>query len=120
LFDELVDRFGDPPQAVTNLMAVARLKAFGAEYRIESISQKGDDFQIKIHSDENARLDGQKLFAIASKWEGRVKLLSGPQIMMIIRCKGLTAEQSIEFVEKVLVQYKEALKTKGELQDVAK
>jgi transcription-repair coupling factor (superfamily II helicase) len=120
LYDELVDRFGDPPQAVTNLIAVARLKAFGAEYRIESISQKGDDVVIKVHPDENARLDGQKLFQIASQWEGRVKLLSGPQITMVVRCKGLTAEQSIEFVEKVLVQYKEALKTKGELQDVAK
>lgn len=41
LHDELVDRFGDLPQAVFNLLSVARLKAYGAEYRIETISQKG-------------------------------------------------------------------------------
>ncbi|MFC0216124.1 transcription-repair coupling factor [Paenibacillus chartarius] len=120
LADELLDRFGEPPQAVQNLLAVARLKAFGAEYRIEQISQKGDDFQIKISADQNARLDGQKLHAMSSQWDGRVKLLSGPQIVINIRCKGFTPEQSIAFVEKFLVQYKGALKPKGELQDVAK
>jgi transcription-repair coupling factor (superfamily II helicase) len=120
LHDELVDRFGDPPQAVLNLLAVARLKVFGIEYKIESISQKGDDFQIKIHESQNGRLDGQKLFAMSSQMDGRVKLIPGPQITIMIRCKGFTPEQSIDFIEKFLVQYKEALKTKGELQDVAK
>jgi transcription-repair coupling factor (superfamily II helicase) len=37
-----------------------------------------------------------------------------------VRCKSLNPEPSIELVETFLVQYKEALKTKGELQDVAK
>jgi transcription-repair coupling factor (superfamily II helicase) len=120
LLDELIDRFGEPPQAVLNLLAVARLKVFGAEYRIEQISQKGDDIQIKISESENGRLDGQKLFDLFSQWDNRVKLLSGPQIIVHIRCKGFTPEQSIEFVEKFLVQYKEALKPKGELHNVAK
>ncbi|WP_394297994.1 transcription-repair coupling factor [Gordoniibacillus kamchatkensis] len=120
LLDELIDRFGEPPQAVLNLVAAARLKAFGAMYRIEQISQKGDDFQIKMSPDQNERLDGQKLFAMTPLWDNRVKLLSGPQIIVHIRCKGFTPEQSIAFVEKFLVQYKEALKPKGELHNVAK
>jgi transcription-repair coupling factor (superfamily II helicase) len=120
LESELLDRFGEPPQAVRNLLAAARLKAFGAEYRIEQISQKGDDFLIKLSADQNERLDGQKLHVMSSQWDGRVKLVSGPQIVIDIRCKGFTPEQSIAFLDRFLVQYKEALKPKGELQNVAK
>ena len=65
LHEELVDRFGDLPQAVFNLLAVARIKVYGSKYGIESISQKGDDFLIKVHDDQNPKLDGQKLIALS-------------------------------------------------------
>ncbi|MZQ83444.1 transcription-repair coupling factor [Paenibacillus sp. 5J-6] len=120
LHDELVDRFGDLPQAVFNLLSVARLKAYGAEYRIETISQKGDDYVIKVHIDQNGRLDGQKLLNLSKGFDGRIKLNADPQLHIVIRCKGMKPEASIELVEKFLVQYKDVLKTKGELKDVAK
>ena len=59
LHEELVDRFGDLPQAVFNLLAVASLKVYGSEYRIETISQKGDDYLIKMHIDQNGKMDGR-------------------------------------------------------------
>ncbi|WNR44770.1 transcription-repair coupling factor [Paenibacillus roseipurpureus] len=120
LHDELVDRFGDLPQAVFNLLTVARLKAYGSEYRIETISQKGEDYLIKVHIDQNGRLDGQKLLALSKGFDGRIKLNADPQLLIVIRVKGLKPEASIELLEKFLVQYKDVLKTKGELQDVAK
>ncbi|MCD1261888.1 transcription-repair coupling factor [Paenibacillus athensensis] len=120
LHEELVDRFGDPPLAVLNLLAVARMKVYGSQYRIETISQKGDDYQIKVHADQNDKLDGQKLFSLSNRFEGRIKLVAGPQITVLVRCKGLKPEAAIDMVEQFLVQYKQALKTKGELQDVAK
>jgi transcription-repair coupling factor (superfamily II helicase) len=120
LHEELVDRFGDLPLAVHNLLAVARFKVYAAAYRIETISQKGDDFLIKIHTDQNGKLDGQKLFSLSNQFDGRIKLVAGSQILINVRCKSLKPEESIDLVEKFLVQYKDALKTKGELQDVAK
>jgi transcription-repair coupling factor (superfamily II helicase) len=120
LQEELVDRFGDLPQAVLNLLAVTRLKSYGSQYRIETISQKGDDFQIKVHADQNGEIDGQKLFTLSNRFEGRIKLVAGPNIQILVRCKNLQPEPSIELLEKFLVQYQEALKTKGVLQDVAK
>lgn len=120
LQEELIDRFGDLPQAVTNLMTVARLKIYGAEYHIESITQKGDDYHIKIHPSQNNELDGQKLFELSTDFGNRVKLHSGAQIHIQVKCKGMSSEDSIAFLEKFLQQYKTALKTKGELQDVVK
>jgi transcription-repair coupling factor (superfamily II helicase) len=120
LHDELVDRFGDPPQAVSNLLAVAKLKVFGASYMIESISQKGDNYLVTIHKDQSGNLDGQKLMAVSNQFEGKVRLIPGAQILIEFRCKGMKPEASIELLEQFLAQYKSALKIKGELHNVAK
>lgn len=119
LHEELVDRFGDLPQAVVNLLAVARLKVYGSEYSIESISQKGDDLFLKIDKSQNERIDGQKLFQIGLNFDGRIKLIAGPSIQIQVKCKGLHPDASIELLEKFLVQYKEVVKSKGELHNVA-
>ena len=120
LQEELVDRFGDLPLAVENLLTVARIKVYGALYAIEWISQKGDDYQIKIHSDQNGKLDGKKLVSIAAQFEGKLKIVPGPHILLELKCRGLKPEQAMELLEKFLVQYQEVLKSKGELENVAK
>lgn len=119
LQEEIEDRFGTLPPAVLNLLAVARLKVYGANYAIESISQKGEDIQLRIRSSENGNLDGQRLHALSASFEGRIKLIPGAQIVIQMKCKGLAPEASIEMLERFLVQYKEALKMKGELRHVA-
>ncbi len=120
LLEELQDRFGKPPQAVLNLMAISRIKAYGTMYKIEYMGLKSEDFTIKIHPDQNETLDGQKLMTLSSQFEGRIKLVAAPQIQLLIRCKGLGPEQSIDVLERFLEKYKNALKTKGETQDVSK
>jgi transcription-repair coupling factor (superfamily II helicase) len=119
MHEEIEDRFGNLPQAVLNLLAVARLKVYGSQYAFESISQKGDDIQLKVHAEENGNLDGQRLHTLSSQFDGRIKLMAGSQITIQMKCKGLKPEDSIEMLERFLVQYKEALKSKGELRHVA-
>lgn len=116
LYDELLDRFGDLPQAVNNLLAVARLKAYGYLYSIQSITQQQDNFILLIDENQNDKIDGQKLLSI--NFEGRIKVMAGSQIKIMIKYKGLNAVQAIELVEKFLIQYKDAIKSEEELQNV--
>ncbi|GIP41352.1 transcription-repair-coupling factor [Paenibacillus sp. J31TS4] len=120
LQEELIDRFGDLPLAVDNLLAVARLKAYGALYGIHSVVQKGEDYIITMNAEQNGTLEGKKLLAICSRFEGRIKPVPGPQIQIIVKAKGLKPEQAIDLMERFLVQYNEAYKPKGELHNVAK
>ncbi|WP_144936743.1 transcription-repair coupling factor [Paenibacillus sp. 32O-W] len=120
LHEELVDRFGDLPLAVENLLAVARLKVYGSMYGIESIVQKGDDYTLKIDPKRSKALEGKKLVALAKEFEGRLKVNPGAHIEIVVKCKGLKPEQSIALLEQFLVQYREAYKEKGELQNAAK
>ncbi len=120
LHEELVDRFGDLPQAVLNLLTVARLKVYGKQFFIESISQKTNEVIIKIHGSQNGNIDGQKLFELGGKLKNKLRLIGGVQIQIALNCKGISTEETLAFIESFLLQYRKVIKSKGELQDVAK
>ena len=120
LREELEDRFGPLPQAVENLLAVARLKVYGRKFKIESITMKGHDIYVKFDESQNQTLDGQLLFKLANRFDGRIKLVPGKEIQMIVKGQGLSIEQSVETLERFLRQYEKGTESKGELQNVAK
>lgn len=120
LFEELTDRFGDPPKSVLNLLAVARLKVYGRVYGIESLTRKGDDVLIKCEERRAADVDEAKLKALELRLKGKLQRVSlNPQLVLKLNVRGLDDDAMLAFVEEFLVQYKEVTKIKGELQDVA-
>ena len=122
LRDELVDRFGDPPEAVENLLAVARLKVYGRRCGIEQIAQRGDDLLLKFAPAEADRADKKQIDRLCLKFENRFSRTAVPQGAQptILMCgQGLADGAKLAMLEQFLIQYEEALKPKGELQDVA-
>ena len=55
MLEELMDRFGEPPKAVENLLAIAALKALAHKVYITEIKQTGKD--VKITMFKRAKLD---------------------------------------------------------------
>jgi transcription-repair coupling factor (superfamily II helicase) len=119
LEEEIEDRFGDLPVQVRHLLTISRLKAYAYQYEFEEIVQKTDEIAIKIAVTQNDQINGQQLFKLTSQFENKIRLVSGKQITIKVSLKGLKTEKAVELLERFLVQYKEVLKTKGELQDVA-
>ncbi|WBW49504.1 transcription-repair coupling factor [Peptoniphilus equinus] len=48
LIDELIDRYGDPPESVSNLMDIALIRNVAQQGGILSITQRDDTFEIKL------------------------------------------------------------------------
>jgi transcription-repair coupling factor (mfd) len=120
IFEELTDRFGDPPKSVLNLLAVARLKVYGRQYGVETINKRGDEVLIKIEARRREHMDETKLKALEQKFKGKLQLQAmSPQPTMKLFVRGMDEDSMLAFVEEFLVQYKEVTKIKGELQDVA-
>lgn len=119
LQEELIDRFGDLPVAVENLLSVARVKVYASLYRIESISQKGEDFLMKLSADQNTILDGKKLVALSARLENRIRLVPGSQIQIEVKGKGNKWGHPIRLLEHVLEQLTETRILRGELQNAA-
>ncbi|GGD99532.1 transcription-repair coupling factor [Paenibacillus nasutitermitis] len=121
LREELVDRFGDLPQSVDNLLSVARLKVLGAACGIEQISGKGDDISLRFAEAEKRRFDTKKVDRLCLQFENRIKRSAGnePYPLVQLRGKGLEMDQRLEVLERFVLHYKETIQSKGELQDVA-
>ncbi|BDF69132.1 transcription-repair-coupling factor [Oscillospiraceae bacterium] len=100
LTDELIDRYGDPPRTVNNLIAVALLRADAARNGISEISQKGGSL--------NCYLDGfdlQRVSALCGmpKYRGRLLFSAGERPYLALRLK--KGEDALKFGRKLVEDY---------------
>ena len=59
MLEELIDRFGDPPKSVENLLYIAMIKSMAHEIYFTEVSQKGDTLRFLLY--EKARIDVAKI-----------------------------------------------------------
>jgi transcription-repair coupling factor (superfamily II helicase) len=120
LFDEMIDRFGEPPKAALNLLAVARLKVRARRLGIESIQRKGEEVVLKFAPQRAPEAHQARLKALEPAFRGQLQAdAAGGQPVARLRCRGLDDDAVLALAEQFLIQYEEATKSKGELQDVA-
>lgn len=81
--DELVDRFGDFPQAVTNLMDIAMMKKKASELKISSITGHGESIVIAFA--EGAKPDPTVILELIKKNRGRLQLTTAKETYLTYR-----------------------------------
>ena len=59
MLEELIDRFGEPPKSVQNLLTIARLKAKAHSVYVSDIVQKGNELKLTMY--EKAKVDPAKI-----------------------------------------------------------
>ena len=84
LVDELIDRYGDPPRTVNNLIAVALLRADAAKNGISEIGQKGTNLHFYLDG-----FDLQRVSALCGqeKYRGRLLFSAGEKPYLALRLK---------------------------------
>ena len=71
MLEELMDRFGEPPKSVQNLLAVANLKAMAHRAWITEVAQKGDTIRFTMF--ERAKVDAAKIEQLVKESRGKLK-----------------------------------------------
>ena len=79
LFDELLDRFGDPPTAVKNLLVIARLKFLSRAVGIQSLVERGDQLEIQL----GARFSSKGMVKLLQTFKGRIRVLTDKNLIRI-------------------------------------
>lgn len=74
LGDELIDRFGDPPEPVLNLLAVAKVRILAGRMKIKSISLLPGQFRLLFAPGH--LLTGEALVAAGRQYQNRVKFVN--------------------------------------------
>lgn len=70
MMEELLDRFGDPPKSVINLLKIAQLKAKAHRVYIKEVNQKGAVIKLLMH--EHADINTAKIPDLVKNYEGRM------------------------------------------------
>lgn len=71
MLEELIDRFGDPPKSVENLLYIARVKSKAHHAYYTEVAQKGDTLQFTLY--EKARIDVTKIPEFVTSYGGSLK-----------------------------------------------
>ena len=84
LLDEIVDRFGDPPKGVMNLIAIALLRARAAAAGITEITQKDGAIFLSLAAMDFAAISG---CCAEAQFKGRIFFSAGKVPMLSVKLK---------------------------------
>ena len=99
MLDEIIDRFGEPPEEVEVLWRVACLRALCRLLHIRGISVKPGELRITFA--ENAAIDPNALMQLISEQQQYMNFKSGAQAQLIFRTVKLKTD-SLTWLEKNL------------------
>ena len=72
MIEELIDRFGDIPRKVQQLLNIAGLKALAHSAYVTAVEQKGDAYQFTMY--EKAKVQPQKIPGLLQAYHGSLVL----------------------------------------------
>src|SRR5690606_19214601 len=120
LEDELLDRFGELPEAVENLLSVARVKLYGKLYGIESITRRGDETVIKFLDGREKDILPAKLAEVGNLFGRRVQFNQGSAMLIRIKTKELDDKALMGLLEQFIEAMMVSFNLKRELQHGSK
>ena len=78
LQDELIDRFGELPQAVENLLNIALIKAMAHRVYVSEVTYT--ERTLRLVMEKEARLDAAKIPELITRFAGRLKFRPGQPV----------------------------------------
>ncbi len=100
LTDELIDRYGDPPKSVNNLISVALMRADAARCGIAEIAQKGMSLNFIL-----SEFDLRRVSALCAmdKYRGKLLFSAGEKPYLSLRLK--KGEDALKLGRKLVEEY---------------
>ena len=75
--EELIDRFGDPPKSVENLLYIAKIKSMAHRLYFTEVAQKGKSVRFTLY--EKARIDVAKIPELVAAYGQKVTFTADPK-----------------------------------------
>ena len=97
--DEIMDRFGDLPLSVQNLLTVAQIKVLAHQVYVKEIAQKETEIRFVLH--ERAKLHPERIPEFAAAYGARLRLVMGETPKLIYEYRKNTREEKKEVVSLV-------------------
>ncbi len=99
MLEELLDRFGEPPKAVLNLLAIARMKAMAHQAYVTEIKQTGKEVRITLY--EKAKLNPAGIPPLMEKYRRRLQFKTEQEPKFFFLPQGNMVEALAKFAEEL-------------------
>ncbi|MEG6586194.1 transcription-repair coupling factor [Dendrosporobacter sp. 1207_IL3150] len=100
LLDELIDRFGDPPQTVLNLLTVARIKNIARRLGIRSIIQQTKGIEFTFGDKPDVNING--IVALKQEFGTSIAMIPGPPEIINLKLNKLSENNLLDIIHKIL------------------
>jgi len=111
MLEELIDRFGDVPKKVQQLLTIALLKSLAHSVYVVSVEQKGEMFKFTMY--EKAKVHVERIPMLIDKFKGNLKFTvdTNPYFtyQKLSKNKKEKDEDVLELVKNVLIEIKTLL-----------
>ncbi len=105
--DELLDRFGDLPTAVENLLQIAEIRAMA--HQAEATSVEGSRTEIRVTMYGRARVNTEKIAELIASYAGSLRVAAGSEPVFALKPRGgavFGQEEILDAVKKLLIDIK--------------
>ncbi len=111
MIEELIDRFGDIPKKVQQLLTISGLKALAHSAYVTAVEQKGEDFKFVMY--EEAKVQPQKIPGLLKSYNGNLVFKAETPPYFYYHKKGYNKKEKhpdvLETVKKLLIDIKSLL-----------
>ena len=95
VMDELIDRYGEPPEAVKGLIDIALLRGTASELGVSEVKQQGESLLLYM-----AELDMERVGKLVKGMNGRVLLSAGSRPYLSVKLR--RGQSPLKALEEVL------------------
>ncbi len=106
LTDELIDRYGDPPRQVNNLIAVALLRSQAARCGVKELTQRGNNVVFSLEKFDLRRVS---TLCAGERWKGRILFSAGEKPALTLRLK--KGEDPLKWAGMMVEEYEKEEKS---------
>ena len=104
IVDELIDRYGEMPDEVVNLLEVARIKTYAKKLYITAIKQK--DSKVVISMKNSEALEGNKIQLLINEYSNRLYFSAGALPYLTLKLQSARESDILKEVIKLLKMMK--------------
>ncbi len=99
MLEELIDRFGEPPKPVLNLLRAASLRAAAHRLYITDLTQKGNELKLVMY--EKPKIRTENIDPLLKYYRGRLKITVAPKPYFTYTLPN-TAQDILQTVQELL------------------
>lgn len=104
MLDELIDRFGDIPRKVQQLLQIALLKSLAHSAYVTSVEDKGGELKLTMY--EKAKVQANQISGLIAAWKGELLFKAENPPYFIYRKRNMSRKEKdsevLELVKKLL------------------